>query len=200
GVDADLAHPREVALEHLHHLRQVVARRRLAPGDVQVFDRAPERVPHRRLELGQRHVGLAIAVLPVVAHLALGAADPGAVVDQDRRPDRRQFRDDQSVGEIARHAGRGMGQIPKCERVFGHEWRSPNGRRPSLIVPQSPSRARARLTLQYSRSVPSKRPSYSTVKRPAYPDARSDWTTGPRSTSPMPNSQYSPCSSPFRWT
>ncbi len=44
GVDADLAHPRQVALEHLHHLRQVVARRRLAAGDVQVLDGAPERM------------------------------------------------------------------------------------------------------------------------------------------------------------
>ena len=41
-VDADLAHPRQMPLEHLDHLGQVVARRRLAAGDVQVLDRAPE--------------------------------------------------------------------------------------------------------------------------------------------------------------
>jgi hypothetical protein len=54
-------------------------RGRLAAGDVEVFDRAPERAVEDRLELGERHVGLAVAPLPVVAHRALGVADPGAV-------------------------------------------------------------------------------------------------------------------------
>ena len=44
GVDADLAQPRQVAVEQLHHLGQVVPGRRLAAGDVEVLDRAPERV------------------------------------------------------------------------------------------------------------------------------------------------------------
>ena len=43
-VDADLAQPRQVPVEQLDHLRQVVPRRRLAAGDVQVLDGAPERV------------------------------------------------------------------------------------------------------------------------------------------------------------
>ena len=42
-VDADLAQARQVPVEQLHHLRQIVPRRRLAAGDVQVLDRAPER-------------------------------------------------------------------------------------------------------------------------------------------------------------
>ena len=42
-VDADLAQAGQMAVEQLHHLRQVVPRRRLAAGDVQVLDRAPER-------------------------------------------------------------------------------------------------------------------------------------------------------------
>ena len=69
-VDPDLAHPRQMPVEHLDHLRQVVARRRLAAGDIQVLDGAPERMGQGRLELRERHVRLAIPVLPVVAHLA----------------------------------------------------------------------------------------------------------------------------------
>src|SRR4030095_10911345 len=44
GVDADLPQPRQAALEHLHHLGQVISGRRLAPRDVEVFDSAPELV------------------------------------------------------------------------------------------------------------------------------------------------------------
>ena len=119
GVDADLAHPRQMPLEHLHHLRQVVARRRLAAGDVQVLDVAPERVVHRRLELRQRHVGFAIAVLPVVAHLTARVADPRAVVDEHRRLDRRDARDDR-IGQIAGHTDGRAREIPEGEGVFGH--------------------------------------------------------------------------------
>ena len=42
-VDPDLAQPGQVPLEQLDHLGQVDARGRLAAGDVQVLDRAPER-------------------------------------------------------------------------------------------------------------------------------------------------------------
>ena len=113
-----------MALEHLDHLGQIVAGRRLAAGDVQVLDRAPERMGHRRLELGERHVRLAIAVLPVVAHLAAGVADPGAVVDEHGRPDRLEPRHHQRVGEIARHARRRAGHIPQRKAVFGHGLRA----------------------------------------------------------------------------
>ncbi len=120
GVDADLAHPRQVPLEHLDHLRQIVARGRFAARDVQVLDRAPERMAHRRLELRERHVRLAIAVLPVVAHLAVGVAHPGAVVDEHGRPDRLELRHHQRVGEVARHAGGSPREIAERESAFGH--------------------------------------------------------------------------------
>ena len=81
---------------------------------------APERVAHRRLELRERHVRLAIAVLPVVAHLALGVADPGAVVDEHGRPDRLELRRDERLGEVAGHARRGARQVSKPESTCGH--------------------------------------------------------------------------------
>ena len=95
-VDADLAQPRQAAVEQLDHLRQVVPRGRLAARDVQVLDRAPEVVVHDAVELLEREVGLPVAVLPVVAHLAARVADERAVVDQHRRPDRVDARGDVS--------------------------------------------------------------------------------------------------------
>jgi hypothetical protein len=109
-----------VLMPILRHFRQVVAGRRLAAGDVQVLDRAPERVLHRRLELRKRHVALAFAMLPVVAHLALRVADPRAVVDEHRRPNRLQLGDDERIGQVARHAGRGLAQIAQGESAFRH--------------------------------------------------------------------------------
>ncbi len=83
-VDADLPHAGQPAMEQLHHFRQIVARRRLAARDVQVFDGSPEIVRHDAVELLQRHVRLAIAHLPVAAHLAAGVADECAVIDEYR--------------------------------------------------------------------------------------------------------------------
>jgi hypothetical protein len=42
GVDADLPHARQAPLEHLHQIRQVVSRSRLAARDVEVLDGPPE--------------------------------------------------------------------------------------------------------------------------------------------------------------
>ena len=41
GVDADLPHARQMPMEHLHHLRQIVARRRLA-AEIFRFSTAPQ--------------------------------------------------------------------------------------------------------------------------------------------------------------
>ncbi len=120
GVDADLAQARQVPVEELDHLRQVVPGRRLAARDVQVLDRAPERVRHRRFELRQRQVGLPVAELPVVAHLALGVADPRAVVDEHRRPDRVQLRVDEGVHQVARDAAGRLGEVLQPEGISGH--------------------------------------------------------------------------------
>src|SRR5437762_1391302 len=70
-----------------------------------IVDATPERMAHRRLELLERHVRLAIAVLPVAAHLASGVADPGAVVDEDGGADGTDLRCDERLHEIAWHAG-----------------------------------------------------------------------------------------------
>ena len=110
----------QMAMEQLDHLRQIVPGRRLAAGDVQVLDRAPERVGHHRLELRERHVRLAVAPLPVVAHRAAGVADPGAVVDEDGRPDRVQLGADERVDEVARHAGGCFREVLQAEGVGGH--------------------------------------------------------------------------------
>jgi hypothetical protein len=40
------------------------------------------------IDVGERHLVLAIGALPVVAHLALRVAHPGAMEDQHRRVDR----------------------------------------------------------------------------------------------------------------
>ena len=128
-VDPDLAQAGKVALEHLHHLRQVVPRRRLAAGDVQVLDRAPEGRVHHRLELRQRHVRLAVAELPVVAHLALGVADPGAVIDEDRRADRVKPRADEGIDEVAGDARCRFGEVPGAGR---YSW--PCGKLPTSVT------------------------------------------------------------------
>src|SRR6266496_2014975 len=79
-----------------------------SPPEMFRFSTAPERILHRRLELRQRHVGFSIAMLPVVAHLALGVAHPGAVVDEHGGADGRQLRDDKRVGEVAGYASRSV--------------------------------------------------------------------------------------------
>src|SRR5438876_603009 len=77
---------------------------------------------HRRLELVERQIGFAVAVLPVAAHLAARIAHPRAVVDEHGRPDRMKGRRDERVGEIARDAGRGPGDVAQPEAFGGHYW------------------------------------------------------------------------------
>src|SRR6266566_3289620 len=80
----------------------------------------PETMIHGRLELFERHVGLAIAVLPVIAHLAPGIAHPGAVVDEDRRPDRPDLRGDQRLDEVPRHTSGRAGEVSEPEGTGRH--------------------------------------------------------------------------------
>ena len=115
-VDADLAHPRQMTMEHLHHLGEIVPGGRLAAGDVEVFDRTPERIGEHRLELLERHVRLAIAPLPVAAHRAARIADPGAVIDEDGRPNGVNLRADERIDQIAGHACRGSSEVSAGER------------------------------------------------------------------------------------
>jgi hypothetical protein len=107
-------------LEHLHHLGQIEAGRRLAAGDVEVLDRAPERAVERRLELRERHVGLAVAPLPVVAHRALGVADPGAVIDEHGRANRVHPGVDEGIDEVPGDPRRGLGEVLQPEGVGRH--------------------------------------------------------------------------------
>src|SRR5438034_488405 len=83
---------------------KIVAGGPLAARDVQVLDRAPELVRQHRIELVERHVRLAVAVLPVVAHLAAGIADPRAVIDEDRRTNGMDRRRDERIGQIPGNA------------------------------------------------------------------------------------------------
>ena len=133
-------------------LGEVVAGGRLAARDVQVLDGAPERVVHDAVDLGQRHVLLAVAALPVAAHRAAGVTDERAVEDEDRRPDRPELRD-RRLGQIARHADRGLGQVSKREGLLGqrlilsqpvatakHKNGRPQGRPCHTVVAGSPSK------------------------------------------------------------
>ena len=120
GVDSDLPQARQVALKQLHHLRQVVPRRRFAARDVEVLDRTPERTGHDRLELLEGHVRLAVAPFPVVAHRAARIADPGAVVDEHRWTDRVELRADERVDEVPRDARCRFCEVLQAEGVGGH--------------------------------------------------------------------------------
>ena len=87
-----------------------------SPPEMFRFSTAPQNGSVQdRLELGERHVGLAIAPLPVVAHRALGVADPGAVVDEHRRPDRVELRADEGIDEVAGDAGGGLCEVLQPE-------------------------------------------------------------------------------------
>ena len=59
------------------------------------------------VDLLERHVLLAIAALPVAAHLAARVADERAVEDQHRRMDRPKGRDG-GVDQVAGRAGGGF--------------------------------------------------------------------------------------------
>jgi len=120
-VDADLAHPRQTALEQLHHLRQIVAGRRLAAGNVEVFDGAPEIVCHHAVELVERHVRFAIAHLPVAAHFAARVAHERAVIDEHGRTNGLEARHHPRVGKISWDACCGFGQVVEPEGVGRHE-------------------------------------------------------------------------------
>ena len=132
-VDPDLAEAGQPLVKEFDHVGQVVSGGRLTAGDVQVLEGTPELVVHDAVELLERHVALAIASLPVVAHLAARIADEGAVIDQHRRADGLDLRHDERVREIARHARGGAGQIVQAEGVDGH-----NGARPKSRVLRRP--------------------------------------------------------------
>ena len=101
-----------------------------SPPEMFRFSTAPQNSwSHDAVELVERHVALAVAALPVVAHLAARIADEGAVVDEHRRADRLDLRHDERVRQIARHARGGAGQIVQAEGVNGH-----NGARPKSRV------------------------------------------------------------------
>ena len=58
----------------------------------------------------ERHVGLAVAPLPVAAHLAAGVADERAMEDEDGRMDGVQARD-VAVEEVAGRAERSLRKV-----------------------------------------------------------------------------------------
>jgi hypothetical protein len=76
--------------------------------------------------LSECHVRLAVAPLPVVAHRALGVADPGAVVDQNRRANGVELGVDECIDEVARHTGGRLGEVMQSEGVSGHRERLPS--------------------------------------------------------------------------
>ena len=86
-VERELAQLRELVDHHPRDLDQVVAGGRLAAGDRGVLDVLPEVGAERLLDLGQRHVFLAIAARPVAAHFATGVAHERAMEDEDGRLD-----------------------------------------------------------------------------------------------------------------
>src|SRR5687767_10173069 len=75
---------------------------------------------HDAIELLERHVALAIAVLPVVAHLATGVANKCAVVDEHGGADRVKRAGDDAVDQVARHACGCLGEIAQPEAFSGH--------------------------------------------------------------------------------
>ena len=75
------------------------------PESMRHLDVLPERRREDAVDLLERHVGLAVAALPVAAHLAARVADERAVEDQDGRVDRLEARD-VGVDEVARRADR----------------------------------------------------------------------------------------------
>ena len=96
-----------------------------SPPEMLRFSTAPQNGwVEDRLELGERHVRLAIAPLPVVAHRALGVADPGAVVDEHRRPDRVELGADEGIDEVARDTRRGFREVMQPEACW---WPSGDG-------------------------------------------------------------------------
>src|SRR5262249_40590356 len=73
------------------------------------FNVVPERALEGTVDLLERHVALAVAPLPVAAHLAPRVADERAVEDEDRRIDRFE----------ARHIG--VDQVPGCAQRRLHQ-------------------------------------------------------------------------------
>ncbi len=69
----------------------------------------------------ERHVGLAVAPLPVVAHRAAGVADPGAVIDEHGRADGVELRADEGIDEVARDTSGRFGEVVQSERRGGHQ-------------------------------------------------------------------------------
>ena len=58
------------------------------PESMRDLDVLPESELNACVDLLERHVALAVAALPVAAHLAAGVADERAVEDEDGRVDR----------------------------------------------------------------------------------------------------------------
>ncbi len=125
GVDPDLPQTWQMLLKHLHHLRQIKSRHQYPTRDIE-FDCAPERRVEDRLELIERHVRLAIAPFPVVAHRALGVGGAGAVVDQNCGTKRMQLGVDEGIDEVARDACRSLGEVVQSEAVGCHQEQLPS--------------------------------------------------------------------------
>ncbi len=121
GVDAQLPQSREFIDHHAADFDQVVPGRGLAARDVRVLDVLPQARAEDFLDLGERHVRLAIAALPVVAHLAAGVADERAMENDDRRMDGLRSRD-VAVDEVPRYARGRLRQVPQrvdlCHKPF----------------------------------------------------------------------------------
>ena len=112
GVQAELAQAGQLVEHDPRDVHEVVAGGRFTPGDVGVLDVLPERRVERLLDVGERHVALAVAAGPVAAHLAARIADERAVEDQHRRVDGLVLRD-VGVDEVARCARGSLRQVPQ---------------------------------------------------------------------------------------
>ena len=109
-VDAELAQTREPIEHHTADLDHVVAGGRLAAREVRDLDVLPQRRGKGAVDLLERHVGLAVAALPVAAHLAPRVADERAVKNQDSRMDG-FVGCDVRIDEVAGSAGRRFQQV-----------------------------------------------------------------------------------------
>src|SRR5262249_4672184 len=108
-VDAVLPELRQAIEKHLGDFDHIVPGRWLAARQHAHFDVLPERVLEDTVDLLERHVALAVAPLPVAAHLAPRVTHERAVEDQDRRMDWFE----------ARHVG--VDQVPGCAQRRLHQ-------------------------------------------------------------------------------
>ena len=102
-------------------LDEIVAGRRLAAGNIGVLDVLPEVRLEGLVDLGEGHVALAVAALPVAAHLAARIADERAVENHHGGVDG-VVAGDIAVDDIAGGADRRLGEILQrvdlCHKVL----------------------------------------------------------------------------------